>query len=176
MTEDFHFLHQIFSCSWTFAKTGYWIQLTMYRSKMPLYSVGNKKNQSQVKTQLKVTQSTQMFTVPQGRLSWLQIKLAKCGQAPIEFLCMYNWHCMYLWPGQPALRPYLRSQILPYHVWNSSLYSRKCASSFLYKSSRPNEFYKVKTIPFFSKNSIWLKIEKFVLSVGWLLGRCIYAR
>ena len=47
----------------------------MYRSKMPLYSVGNKKNQSQVKTQLKVTQSTQ-FLVSQGRLSWLQIKLA----------------------------------------------------------------------------------------------------
>ena len=69
------------------------------------------------------------------------------------------------------------NHILPYHMWNSSLSSRKCASSFLYKSSRPNEFQKVKTIPFFSKNkSIWLKIEKIVLSVGWLLGRCIYAR
>ena len=60
-------------------------------------------------------------------------------------------------------------------MWNSSLSSRKCASSFLYKSSRPNECWKIWAIPFSVNKSIWLKIEKIVLS-GWLLGRCIYAR
>ena len=68
------------------------------------------------------------------------------------------------------------NHILPYHMWNSSLSSRKCASSFLYKSSRPNEFQKVKTIPFFSKNkSIWLKIEQ-KCTFCWLVFGAMYLR